>query len=129
MNRWEDLVKDFERAIVEGRLKVAARLLGEFALTAPASIARLHHGRLVEASAGCRDERTRAQLIAGLEFLRQRAAITESSLNLLAPESAAGKVARAKPSPLKRGARRGASARSENRAGVGPAGRRPRRSS
>jgi hypothetical protein len=108
MNRWEDLVKDFERAIVESRPEVAARLLGEFALTAPASIVRRHHHFMVEASARCPEERTRAQLIASLEFLRQRAAITESSLNVLAPQRPSKKVTRAKPPARKRGARRAA---------------------
>ena len=39
MDRWDDLVRDFERAIDRGELRQAVRLLAEFKLTAPAATA------------------------------------------------------------------------------------------
>ena len=83
MDRWDDLVREFERAIDRGELRRAVRLLAEFKLTAPAASVRRHHAQLVRASEGCSEAGTREGLVATIELLRQRASLTASSLSPL----------------------------------------------
>jgi hypothetical protein len=85
---------------------------------------------MVEATARCSEERIRAELLASLELLRQRAAMTESSLSVLAPQKPVKKpTARAKAAPRKRASGRAGTKpnpEGSSRAGQGsgPPGRR-----
>src|SRR2546428_9663501 len=83
MDRWDDLVREFERAIDRGELRQAVRLLAEFKLTAPAASVRRHHAQLVRASEGCSEAGTRGGLVAATGPLRQKARPTASSLRPL----------------------------------------------
>lgn len=82
MSRWDELVQGYERSIVENRPNLAVQLLSELTLTAPASAVRRYHADLVKISRQCSDPRIREQLIVTLDLLRQRATITDSSLNV-----------------------------------------------
>src|SRR5688572_21157700 len=85
MDHWDELVRDYERSIVESRPQRAFQLLSELTLTAPASAVRRYDRILVDASKRCRDRRVRGQLTRTVELLRQRASITDSSLTLRSP--------------------------------------------
>ena len=85
MNHWDELAAGFGHATANGLNERAADILAEFALAAPASSVRRHHGYLVEASARCTDEQIRDHFLSVLELVRQRAIMTRSSFVLLAP--------------------------------------------
>jgi hypothetical protein len=125
MDRWEELVLDYERAIAQSQPERAVRLLAEFTLTAPAASVRRHSRRLLKASTACAAEQTREQLISTLELLRQRATLTESSLSLVRSK----RPERERVTKREKGLppRRGASARGgkEGQARVPPASSRP----
>lgn len=76
MDHWEELAREYELAIAQGQTERARRLLGEFALTAPASRVRQHYRLLRETTAGCARYWERVEPL--LRFARQRASITEA---------------------------------------------------
>jgi hypothetical protein len=90
MDRWEDLVREYEQALGERRTDRALHVLGEFALTAPASSVRRHYELLAAATASSSQGQSHEPLGRLLKLLRQRGTIAESSLSSLGSKSGEG---------------------------------------